>query len=210
MKRRNVGILCTLALMAMVFGFAVTAMGSVPNEPSTEKVFLVGKAYKEIGDTKADINGYKSEIAGKINQLQEELSPEENILVTVSFNRPVEKDTLTNLIKEHDLRVKEILGRTIEKGTGLRGTVQLASQDSELYDEEVFEHMVSSNNAVFKGFIEIIGYVKVKNIDQLAKNQSVFLVDPSADNHLVSNPKEKTMPGVFWKLEDNSLVPDLR
>jgi len=206
-KRRNVGILlCTFLLMAMGCGLAITAMGSIPNEPSTEKAFYVSKAYKEIGDTKADINGYKSKMAGKIAQIQEKLSPEENVLVTITFNHPIEKDALTNLINENDLQVKTILGRTIENGTGLRGTIQLASQDRKLYDEEVFEHMVSSNNAVFKGFIEIAGYVKVKNIDQLAHSQFVFLVDPSADNHLVSNPKKKTMPGVFWKLEDNDLV----
>ena len=46
----------------------------------------------------------------------------------------------------------------------------------------------------------------MKNIEQLAQSPFVFLVDPSADNHLVSNPKKKTMPGVFWKLEDNDLV----
>ncbi len=107
-------------------------------------------------------------------------------------------------MKKHDIKVKVIRGRTIEKGQ--RGTLQVAPEQGNLINEATFKHMTSSKTRVFKGFIELVGVVKVKNINHLIKDRAVFLVDPSYDGHLVFNPKNNDAPGAFWRLEDNQMV----
>ncbi|GEN36377.1 hypothetical protein [Aneurinibacillus danicus] len=57
-----------------------------------------------------------------------------------------------------------------------------------------------------KGFIEIVAKVPNKELVNVKKDEDVFLADVSADNHLISNPKNKTMPGLFWDLEENQMV----
>lgn len=66
--------------------------------------------------------------------------------------------------------------------------------------------MLERNGADLVGFIEARGYIPNRDLKALAADQLVFLADPSADQHLVSNPKKNFMPGVFWKLEDLGLV----
>ncbi|GAW27509.1 hypothetical protein [Carboxydocella sp. ULO1] len=47
----------------------------------------------------------------------------------------------------------------------------------------------------------MVAYVPNKNLKELAANKLVFLADPSADEHLIANPKKDFMPGLFWKLD---------
>lgn len=48
--------------------------------------------------------------------------------------------------------------------------------------------------------------VPSSNIKSLANDKSVFLIDPSADNCFIENPKNRHMPRTFWQLEDEGIV----
>jgi hypothetical protein len=113
---------------------------------------------------------------------------------------------LEKLVKDNQLKVKHTLVRTIEKGTNLRGTLLLAPAEKGLFDKKVMDRIAARNDAVVKGFIEIVAMVPNSHLKTLSSDNLVFLVDTSGDEHFVSNPKKKYVPGVFWNLEDNNMI----
>lgn len=200
MKKIGIGLL--IALVLSVFINSLNLSTATASQPQ----FSVIKAYKEIGNNKADLIQYKTHVKEKIIQIDKSINDQETVLVTITFNKPLEKNQLAKLVQQYNLNVLQVTGRAIEKETGLRATIVLTPENGSLFDENILEHMLSYNKSLFKGFIEIVSEVDKENLIKLSDDSAAFLVDPSADNYFVSNPKEKSMPGVFWNLEDYELV----
>ncbi|NLV17698.1 MAG: hypothetical protein GXY50_10920 [Syntrophomonadaceae bacterium] len=205
-KKNVIGIVGAIMIVALVFVYSMVQTSaqaiSVP-----EKAFRITKVMKEMGTTKADLHKYKNTTSTKLVELEKNY-PNEAIQVTITFNKPLSEKDLVQIKNEHDIDIHVLRGRTIEKRTNLRGTLQFAVDEDLQFDQEILNHMISSNEAAFQGFIEVVGHIQVENIDKLCQNKLVFLVDPGADQRLVDNPNKKSVPGAFWKLEDCGLVAD--
>lgn len=150
---------------------------------------------------------YKAENKKKLDKLSAEVVPEQEVFVTITFNKPLNKAQVTKLANDYDLKIRSSIAR-VKGENGLRGTmISNVSIEDGLINEETTNLSMSQNNSEFKGFIEVVGTITNKNLQALASLESfVFLVDPSADTNLVSNTKKRHMPGVFWLLEDNNMV----
>lgn len=72
----------------------------------------------------------------------------------------------------------------------------------------MLKSLLAGKNTQVKGFIELTARVPNENLKNLASDRLVFLVDPSADASLTSNPEKDTMPGVFWDLENSMMVAE--
>lgn len=88
-------------------------------------------------------------------------------------------------------------------------TISLEPTDKgDLYDKEILKDMLSVNNALFKGFIEMVAYMPSGEMDRLVNDALVFTVDPSADTHIIENPNNKFAHGVFWNLEEFKIISE--
>ncbi|GAV25600.1 hypothetical protein ciss_15330 [Carboxydothermus islandicus] len=205
MKKFNASILIfLLAILVCIVSFTIVRVEALQKEP----IFNPIAAYKVVGTSKTDLINYKNQVKVKIDKINETLSPNENVLVTITFIKPLNQKELAELVQNYSLSVLQIKGRVIENKTGLRATISLSPENGNLFNTSDLEQMIKRNDAVFKGFIEIVANVKREKLVSLSEDKLVFLVDPSADKHLISNPKKKFMPGVFWNLEDNGLVAE--
>lgn len=120
----------------------------------------------------------------------------------------MEENELHALVARHGLRVDQITGRAIERMSGVRATFGVTPDSrNDLFDSAKLDEMLERNGADFRGFIEARVFVPNRSLSALASDGLVFLADPSADEHLVSNPNHDFMPGVYWKLENLGLVP---
>ncbi|MGM0882157.1 MAG: hypothetical protein ACQEXQ_14105 [Bacillota bacterium] len=201
MKRNKFAILLTL--IAVTAG--ITAFwSSNTNAESKPPLFNPAALYKQAGESQADLLNFKNMIKGKFGQLNG-VNPEEDIFVTVTLNRPISASELKTIVEKHGLVVNQIYGRAIES-SGVRATLMVTPENGQFFNSETLDRMMNSNNAEFKGFIEIIANVKNKNLESLADDSLVFLVDPSADELLSQNPKKNPAYGAFWKLEDNKMI----
>lgn len=166
--------------------------------------FNVIKAYEQVGRGKASLLNYKNSVSGKIEKIQREVKPDEKIFITITLVKPASEDQVANLINNFGLSVRHLKGRFNETDTGLRGTIGLTPVNGNPFGS--FSEVFTGNNDEFQGFIEIMAEVPNKNLKPLINNPLVYLADPTADNHLVYNPKNNPMPGVFWSLEDTGMV----
>jgi len=167
-----------------------------------------------MSQTKEGLLSYKQSIEIKLDMIEKEAPEMEVYFVTITFSQYLNEFELEDLVKRYNLKVHAIVGRTIEKDTGLKGTFLIGIEDMKIeYDKKDLENMLSRNDAVFKGFIELIADVSKRDLCLLKNDERVFLVDVSADSHFVLNPKhEKTkswdgyMQGIFDGLEKFGLV----
>jgi hypothetical protein len=163
---------------------------------------------KKIKKSKEGLLSYKAETKKKIDKLTSEVASEEEIFVTITFTKPVNKAQVTKLVNDYNLKIGYSIAR-LKGENGLRSTMfTKASPENGFINEETTNLSSSQNKSEFKGFIELIGTVPSKKLQALASENFVFLVDPSADSHLVLNPKMDYVPGAFWKLEDNNMVTE--
>jgi len=128
--------------------------------------------------------------------------------VTITFLKYVSEEELEKLVKDYNIEVLAIEGRSIERGTNLKGTFFVTPENGMLYDKKLLGDLLRRNNAEFKGFITLVANIENKDTQRLRKEQLVFLIDPSADAHFVKNPKhERTnswdgyAPDVFAEIE---------
>ncbi len=98
------------------------------------------------------------------------------------------------------------LARAIEKKGSMRATISAGYREDTLFDREWLNRKLSGNEATFKGFIEAVAYIPSKNLKENINDKLVFLADPSADKHLVNNPRGKFVSGVYWHLEDLNML----
>lgn len=168
---------------------------------------------REFSLSKDHLLNYKNKVDKVLDKIKVEKSPFEKYFVTITFSKFVNKEELEKLVKAYNIEVLAIEGRSIEKGTNLKGTFLVAPENGMLYDEKLLLDMLKRNDAEFKGFTAIIGNIQNKDMQELRNDKIVFLIDPSADPHFVRNPKhEKTnswdgyAPDVFAELEEYSLI----
>jgi len=168
---------------------------------------------KEFSLSKDHLLNYKNKIDKTLDKIKTGKSRFEKYFVTITFSKYVSEEELEKLVKEYNIKVLAIEGRSIERGTNLQGTFFITPENGMLYDKKLLGDLLKRNDAEFKGFVAIVANIENKDIQQLRKEQLVFLIDPSADAHFVKNPKhERTnswdgyAPNVFAELEKYSLI----
>jgi hypothetical protein len=189
-------------VLAVTFGVGVvSATTTLTQKPKFNPFQAVEKVR-----TKDGLLNYKKENDGKLNNLKNQLAQEESVFVTITLTKTFNQNELEKFITDYNLKVQHVIARDIEKSTGLRGTsIMSPNKDGKISYDKLHE-MINRNDAVFKGFIEIVADVPVAKLQSLETDKSVFLVDPSGDPHLVENPKKKYMHGVFWDLENKNMI----
>ncbi|MFC4767846.1 hypothetical protein, partial [Effusibacillus consociatus] len=154
---------------------------------------------------------YKKENQNKLDKLSIEVGSQEEVFVTITFAKPIDDTKLNKFIQDYKLNVKHAIVRSTEKGTNLRGTLLMKPEASGTFEKQSMDEihqLLTGNQATFKGFIELVATVPNSQLKALTADQLVFLADPSADDHFVSNAKNEYMPGVFWNLEDTNMVSE--
>lgn len=189
--------------------FLVAVIGiSVASSIAISKVekFDALREYEKIEKTRDGLTNYKKATKAKIAKLNSEVGAKEDILVTITLSRFLDKDQLAKLAADYNIKIHHTIVRSIEDNTGLRVTSALPPSKDGLYDEELLNDMSAGHKASFKGFIEIVGYVPNEKLVAMSNDKQIFLADPSADEHLNNNPKRDFMSGLFWNLEDLGMI----
>lgn len=161
--------------------------------------------YKKIEKTKQGLLKYKKETQSKIGKLKSETSPQEDILVTITFSKPFNEAQVVKLSNDYQLKINQVIGRAVEEN-GLRASFGLMPTSNGIIDKKTLDVMMNDKKAEVKGFIELVANVPSSNLQTLSDDPKVFSVDPSADESLATNPGKDTIPGVFWDLESNDMV----
>lgn len=190
--------------LVVVLGIGIVSSDAYGQKPT----FNALAAYEKIEQTEAGLMKYKSDNKGKLGKISSENAAKDEILVTVTFSKYLSEGQVVRLTNDYNLRLDHITARAIEGDTGLRATMQLSPTKGCIYDKATFDDMVSGHKASFKGFIEAVAYVPNEKLRDLASDNRIFLVDPSADNSIIENPESKHMPGIFWQLEDFDLIDE--
>ncbi|MFC4767536.1 hypothetical protein [Effusibacillus consociatus] len=188
-------------------GTAVAGIASATQEEQKPK-FNPFQIHQKIVKSKEGLLKYKKESENTLKKLQNEISQQEEVFVTITLAKPINEGQLTKLVNNYKLNVQHTLIRSIEKDTKLRGTLLMSPSEKGLFDKTALDRIMTQNDATFKGFIEIVATVPNANLQGLASDQLVFLVDSSGDEHFVFNPKKKYVPGVFWDLEDTNMISE--
>jgi len=206
MKKIIIVLIILVSLTLGTFGFLKASSQDKP-------FFDMFSIAREISQGKDSILNYKNKVDKVLDKIKVESSLEEKYFVTITFSKFVTDEELKKLVKEYNIEILAIEGRSIEKGTNLKGTFFVTPENGMLYDKKLLLDMLQRNNAEFKGFIAIVVNIQNKDIQKLRNNKIVFLIDPSADTHFVRNPKhEKTnswdgyAPSLFSELEKNKLL----
>lgn len=202
--KSKIKLLMVTGIIAVI-GVATVTTNAQISKPNFNPIAEYDNKIKK---SKNGLLSYKAENKKKLNDLTAEVAPEQEVLVTITFTKPLNKAQVAKLVNDYDLKIRYSIAR-LKGENGLRGTmISNVSTENSLINEETTNLSMKQNNSEFKGFIEVVGTIPNKNLQALASENFVFLVDPSADTHLVSNPKKRHMPGVFWQLEDNNLVTE--
>ncbi len=206
MKKTIIVLIVLVSLAVGVFGF-VRAYSQ--DKPFFDMFSMAG----EISQSKDSLLNYKAKIDRVLDKIELEQSPTEKYFVTITFSKYVSKEELEKLVKDYNIEVLAIEGRSIENGTILKGTFFVSPEKGMLYDEKLLLDMLKRNDAEFKGFTAIIANIQNKDIQKLRNDKMVFLIDTSADGHFVRNPEhekanswEGYAPSVFSSLEKFNLV----
>ena len=148
-----------------------------------------------------------------LDKIELEQLPTEKYFITTTFSKYVSKEELEKLVKDYNIEVLAIEGRSIENGTMLKGTFFVAPENGMLYDEKLLLDMLKRNDAAFKGFTAVIANMQNQDIQRLKNEETAFLIDTSADTHFTRNPEhekenswEGYTPSVFSSLEKFNLV----
>lgn len=206
MKKIIIVLIILVSLTLGTFGFLKASSQDKP-------FFDMFSIAREISQGKDSILSYKNKVEKVLDKIEVEIPKEEKYFVTITFSKFVTDEELKKLVKEYNIEILAIEGRSIEKGTNLKGTFFVTPENGMLYDKKLLLDMLQRNDAEFKGFIAIVVNIQNKDIQKLRNNKIVFLIDPSADTHFVRNPKhEKTnswdgyAPSLFSELEKNKLL----
>ncbi|ADG83583.1 hypothetical protein [Thermincola potens] len=196
MKRGKIILLLSLCLIIASIGVTSAAYAG-------KKKFNWLATFETIEKSKVGIERYKNETKVKINDLNEKVDANQDIWVTITFAKPLNKQQVEDLINRYNIKIDHLIARAMERKTGLRGTLIVTTPDSDRIDP-----VLSENEADLKGFIEAVGYVPNKKLRELSEDKLLFVVDPSADDYFVDNPKKKCLKGLFWELEDYGMIVD--
>lgn len=158
----------------------------------------------EIADNPGGISAYKADVVQLLQSLVSQLGDDETVFSTITFTEPLSEAEVQQLISQYDLDVVYTLARTLDVDS-LRGTLFVdTASSSELLNQEVIRQIEEGAGSRFVGIVELVAEVPSDKAIALNLESSVYLVDPSADSHLVQNPTNDYMPGLAWRLEEQT------
>lgn len=199
-----IGKTLLIGTAATIISIGTLAAGWAVTDSKKPKFDLLD-SYEKIEKSKQGLLKYKEEAKSKISKVKSEASPQEDILVTITFSKPLNEAQVAKLSNDYQLQVSQAIGRAVEED-GQRASFGIVPTSTNLVDKEMLKAIFSDKKAEIKGFIELVANVPSSNLQSLANEPNVFLVDPSADESLTLNPDKDTMPGVYWNLEDFNMV----
>ncbi|ACV63666.1 hypothetical protein Dtox_2905 [Desulfofarcimen acetoxidans DSM 771] len=193
-----------LSLIMVTIMLTMVLNSTHANTVKSEKTDFrpVDENFKTIKNSKTNFLEYKKLIDAKIEKLVVGLEDNEEVQVTITLAKALNEEEVVRIINDNNLKVHHFILRAIEKDTNQRVTISLSPNKDNLIDKETLNELMEGNNDILKGFIEICAYVPAINLEGLKSNNNIFLVDVSADQHLVNNPKNKFMKGLYWQLEE--------
>jgi len=206
MKKIMIVLIILVSLTLGTFGF----LKASSQDKSFFNMFSIAM---ETTQGKDSILNYKNKVEKVLDEIKLEIPLEEKYFVTITLSKYVTEEELEKLVKEYNIEILAIEGRSVEKGTNLKGTFFVTPENGMLYDKKLLLDILQRNEAEFKGFTAIVANTQNKDIQKLRNDKMVFLIDPSADTHFVRNPKhEKTnswdgyAPSLFPELEKDNLL----
>jgi len=186
MKKIMIVLIILVSLTLGTFGF----LKASSQDKSFFNMFSIAM---ETTQGKDSILNYKNKVEKVLDEIKLEIPLEEKYFVTITLSKYVTEEELEKLVKEYNIEILAIEGRSVEKGTNLKGTFFVTPENGMLYDKKLLLDILQRNEAEFKGFTAIVANTQNKDIQKLRNDKMVFLIDPSADTHFVRNPKhEKT------------------
>jgi hypothetical protein len=203
-RKKMLVFFTTVMICVTSVGLSISTSKAQNSNPNSR--FNALQAFKKVGVSKDTLLNYKKGNELRLNKLASKKAASEDVLATITLSGFLNQDQLLDLVRHHQLKPLRTHGRAVENN-GLRATFSLASTSEAPFDKDVLNKMVEEHpESRFMGFTELVVSVPTRNLQALANDSRVFLVDPSADKKLVSNPKGDFMPGLFWRLEDLGMV----
>lgn len=96
-------------------------IGAKVTEVDNSKKFGYAEVYKKIDKSKNGLLKYKKENDIKLDQLANENSDQDGVLVTVTFTKPLNESQVTKLVDDYQIKVDQLIGRAVEEN-GLRAS----------------------------------------------------------------------------------------
>jgi len=168
MKKIIIVLIILGSLTLGTFGFLKASSQDKP-------FFNMFSIAREVSQGKDSILNYKNKVEKVLDKIKLEIPLEEKYFVTITFSKFVTEEELEKLVKEYNIAILTLEGRSIERGTNLKGTFFVTPENGMLYDEKLLLDMLQRNDAEFKGFIAIVGNIQNKDIQKLRNDKIVFL-----------------------------------
>ncbi|TDT50757.1 hypothetical protein [Fonticella tunisiensis] len=125
----------------------------------------------------------------------------ENILITVTLNKPITIDEFEKLIDRYKIYIHRFALRAIDEN-GNRVTISGTIDKNGKISRNNIKIMVSETKSELKGVIDFYGEISYKYLKELQTDERIFLVDTSADNTFIENKYKKHIPSLYWYLEE--------
>ena len=162
--------------------------------------------YIQIEKTKEGLQSYKEKKNKEQKDKLKTTDLGQKIATTITFNNYLNHSQVQKLITDYGLEVEYLVARTIERETGLKGTVTVPV--TELSDDTKLKSLLQRNEADVKGYIEAVAFVPSIKFELLMSDKNVFLADASADNAFSHNPAGEKAQGLFWSLEKENVLEE--
>ncbi|MDN5293661.1 MAG: hypothetical protein PWQ91_913 [Eubacteriales bacterium] len=160
--------------------------------------------------TKKELLQHKEKVVkekhAKAKELARKGERKEN-LVTITFIRPLPLTEFDAFLRQKPIKLLAFEYRGID-GKGVRWTGHYRTDRGNGFRPDLEELRPQPAEADFRlvGVIHAIGFVPASKLSELQGDSRIFLVDNSADEIFVANPKNKHIPGFFWDLENFGLA----
>lgn len=111
-------LLMVTAIIAVI-GVATVTTNAQISKPNFNPIAEYDNKIKKSNN---GLLSYKAENNKKLNNLTAEVAPEQEVFVTITFNKPLNKAQVAKLVDDYDLKIRYSIAR-LKGENGLRGTM---------------------------------------------------------------------------------------
>lgn len=128
--------------------------------------------------TKESVKEYKNNMPNFVEELRQ--NGHKNVPATVTFNKPLSKNELKNIVENNKLDVESFTIRTVH-ADGTTGTIVGVPSENELIPEDTLNEFLEESNAEYVGIYAIEGNVSTdaNDFDALQNDENIYLTDVS-------------------------------
>ncbi|WP_437755399.1 hypothetical protein [Sorangium sp. So ce1389] len=196
----------TYRLCATMLAIALSGCGAAPADDAPGAVSL-DQVYQQMDRSMEGLLRYRTASVAKHEALRSLGAQEAH--ATITLGAPVPPGEAADIIRAHHLDVRMLYAYALRDGEVLtiadkrppraKRAALDGSWPEQLDDrlKRVSEHL----GAELLGVVALVGSVEADQIDLLQRDDRVFLVDVSADQHLIENPgNSEYMQSFAWDL----------